>query len=86
MRSAITALMIAACLTSCSTAHFEKLSCPPVRVFSQDEQRAAAAELRACAEYAPADFCREIFSMLGDYHVLRQQSLACRRAYGAYRL
>ena len=51
--------------------------------YSQDEQRGAARELQACAEYAPAEFCREMFSMMGDYHVLRQQALACRRAYAA---
>jgi hypothetical protein len=43
--------------------------------------QAAADELQACSTYAPAGFCQELFFMMGDFHVMRIQSLACRRAY-----
>jgi hypothetical protein len=86
MKSAITALTILVCLTSCAPAGFSQLSCSPVKAYSKAEMKEAADELKDCGAYAPADFCRQIFSMLGDYHVMRTQALACRQAYGSPKL
>ena len=81
MKSALTVLTMLACLTSCAPAHFNSLACPPVPAYTPEQQHAAADELQACSTYAPAGFCRALFAMMGDYHVMRTQSLACRKAY-----
>jgi hypothetical protein len=80
MKSAITALMVAASLTSCAPARFDGLACPPVPIYSAEQQHAAAEELQSCAKDT-FDGCDRVFSMMSDYHVMRGQSLACRKAY-----
>jgi hypothetical protein len=68
-------------LTSCSTANFSALSCPPVKEYSKPDQLEAARELEACRQYIPGHYCQALFDMMKDYHVMRRQSRACVKAY-----